>query len=644
MKDVYILGIESSCDETSCSIVKNGTVELATSTSSQIDIHENFGGVVPEIASREHVKNITLVIEDCLKKANMKIEDVTVIAITYGPGLIGSLLVGLQAAKTLSYIYNKPLVPVHHIAGHIYANSLVEELKFPLIALVVSGGHSELVYMKSEFSFEVIGETLDDAIVDLGNYKKINPRYGDKNEVLRAINNCDYNTMRDISNFFYKTSGIYSRLCRYMAYLYRFDWMVTPYINSDSIKVEKILTTFDKVLKYLDNSGIKKMLGEISLKVIKNGSYYGYLIPHKERIIIQELPSEYCRSRFSVNGRPAVEFNMRFFDEVFRDTTQKIRMLKLFPDEFRKGYIAYKEGKLPPDFAGDTVGWYLLDTNNVIKFNMNGEDFPAFISVIPAIIDLDAAQELDRKKMAQKLLKIIIQKMPVDKNGDLVFDVDEAQQLHNNAVRMLSKAIGIDVLTTFADVDVADMADNSTTTTVDELEKVERTVYNEAGVSQMQFNTDGNIALEKSILNDEAAMYNLLLQFEEFLNYMIDRFNTTAKINFKVSILTTTIYNYQEMAKLYKEQTQLGYSKMLPQIALGQSQSAILANAYFENDILDLVNVFIPPISSNTMSADALSNRNGDSSSSSSEGGRPTNESQGKEVTEKTIQNKESQS
>ena len=164
MKDVYILGIESSCDETSCSIVKNGREKIATSTSSQIDIHENFGGVVPEIASREHVKNITLVIEDCLKKANMKIEDVTAIAITYGPGLIGSLLVGMQAAKTLSYIYNKPLVPVHHIAGHIYANSLVEDLKFPLIALVVSGGHTELIKMKDHFSFEKLGGTLDDAI------------------------------------------------------------------------------------------------------------------------------------------------------------------------------------------------------------------------------------------------------------------------------------------------------------------------------------------------------------------------------------------------------------------------------------------------------------------------------------------------
>jgi len=115
---------------------------------------------------------------------------------------------------------------------------------------------------------------------------------------------------------------------------------------------------------------------------------------------------------------------------------------------------------------------------------------------------LDAAQDLDRRKMAQKLLKIIIQKMPLDKNGDLIFDVEEAQELHNNVVKMLSRAIGVDVLTTFADVDVADMADKGNTTTMDELAKVERTVYNEAGVSQLQFNSDGNIALNNSILND----------------------------------------------------------------------------------------------------------------------------------------------
>lgn len=163
-KDLYILGIESSCDETSVSIVKNGTEEISTVISSQIDIHKDFGGVVPEIASRHHVKNITMVLEECLKKAEMKIEDIDAIAITYGPGLIGSLLIGLEAAKTLAFIYNKPLIPVHHIAGHIYANSLVKELKFPLLALVVSGGHTEIIEMKKHFDFKKLGGTLDDAI------------------------------------------------------------------------------------------------------------------------------------------------------------------------------------------------------------------------------------------------------------------------------------------------------------------------------------------------------------------------------------------------------------------------------------------------------------------------------------------------
>ena len=163
-KDMYILGIESSCDETSASIVKNGMEEIATVISSQIDIHKDYGGVVPEIASRHHVKNITIVLEECLEKAKMTMEEVDAIAITYGPGLIGSLLIGLEAAKTLAFLYKKPLIPVHHIAGHIYANSLVRPFKFPLLALVVSGGHTELIEMTGHYKFQKLGGTLDDAI------------------------------------------------------------------------------------------------------------------------------------------------------------------------------------------------------------------------------------------------------------------------------------------------------------------------------------------------------------------------------------------------------------------------------------------------------------------------------------------------
>lgn len=164
MKDIYILGIETSCDETSASIVKNGCEEIATVVLTQIDIHKDFGGVVPEIASREHVKNITMVIEECLEKANMSIKDISAIAVTYGPGLVGSLLIGIEAAKTLAYVNNLPLVPVNHMTGHIYANELVKPLEFPLMALVVSGGHTELVYMKGHYQFTKIGATLDDAV------------------------------------------------------------------------------------------------------------------------------------------------------------------------------------------------------------------------------------------------------------------------------------------------------------------------------------------------------------------------------------------------------------------------------------------------------------------------------------------------
>lgn len=163
MKDVYILGIESSCDETSMSIIKNGCEEIATTVLTQMDTHAKFGGVVPEIASRMHTENITMVLEDVLSKANMRVEDVDAIAVTYAPGLLGGLLVGVEFAKVLSYVYNKPLIATHHIAGHIYANNLVGKLEFPLLALVVSGGHTELVLMEDDYKFKVVGKTLDDA-------------------------------------------------------------------------------------------------------------------------------------------------------------------------------------------------------------------------------------------------------------------------------------------------------------------------------------------------------------------------------------------------------------------------------------------------------------------------------------------------
>ncbi|ENP2397813.1 tRNA (adenosine(37)-N6)-threonylcarbamoyltransferase complex transferase subunit TsaD [Staphylococcus pseudintermedius] len=171
-----ILALETSCDETSVSVIENGQTILSNSVLSQIESHQRFGGVVPEVASRHHVENITVMIEEALQQAHTSIEDVDAVAVTQGPGLIGALLVGVNAAKALAFANDKPLIPVHHIAGHVYANQLQSGLKFPLIALIVSGGHTELVYMENHLQFEVIGETRDDAVGEA--YDKVARKIG----------------------------------------------------------------------------------------------------------------------------------------------------------------------------------------------------------------------------------------------------------------------------------------------------------------------------------------------------------------------------------------------------------------------------------------------------------------------------------
>ncbi|MCV2499366.1 tRNA (adenosine(37)-N6)-threonylcarbamoyltransferase complex transferase subunit TsaD [Melissococcus plutonius] len=163
MKRVLLLAIESSCDETSVAVVADGHQILSNIIASQIHSHRRFGGVVPEVASRHHVEQITFCIEEALEEAAVRPEDLSGVAVTYGPGLVGALLIGVSAAKAFAWAHGLPLIPVNHMAGHTYAANLIEPLKFPLIALLVSGGHTELVYMKEAGSYEIIGETRDDA-------------------------------------------------------------------------------------------------------------------------------------------------------------------------------------------------------------------------------------------------------------------------------------------------------------------------------------------------------------------------------------------------------------------------------------------------------------------------------------------------
>lgn len=300
MKDIYILGIETSCDETSISIVKNGCEDVYTCVLTQMDTHANYGGVVPEIASRMHTENITLVLEDVIKNSGITWDEIDAIAVTYAPGLLGSLLVGVEFAKTLCLIHNKPLIKVHHIAGHIYANNLVEKIVFPSLALVISGGHTELVIMKDDYDFEVIGKTLDDAIGEC--YDKVARILGLKypggpnveKYAKEGKNNYVLPVPMNDNTLDFSFSGLKS----YIINLVHNETMRGHDINKYDLAASFQITATDEVIRKtklaIEKNGVKNMI--VAGGVSANGYIRSELerLCHEKNVHISIPPLKYC--------------------------------------------------------------------------------------------------------------------------------------------------------------------------------------------------------------------------------------------------------------------------------------------------------------------------------------------------------------
>ena len=185
-------------------------------------------------------------------------------------------------------------------------------------------------------------KTLEDAIFKLGTLTLPKKPFCDKFEIMKAIVDRDYPKLRLISDYFYSASGIYQTVCNYFAFLYRYDWYLYPENVKENAKVEKVIEEYVKLLSFCDNSYLKKLCGDIALNVVVKGCYYGYIVDSPKGLMIQELPPNFCRSRYSVLGIPTVEFNMAFFDTCFHDINYRTKVLKMFPEEFAKGYVLYK--------------------------------------------------------------------------------------------------------------------------------------------------------------------------------------------------------------------------------------------------------------------------------------------------------------
>ena len=311
MSDVYILAIESSCDETSIAIVKNGRDVITLKTNTQISTHEKYGGVVPEVASRMHCENITIVLNEALDEAKMKMNDIDAIAVTYGPGLLGSLLVGVNFAKTLAAIYKKPLIAVNHLIGHIYANNIESNLEFPLLSLVVSGGHTELLYMEKDYDFKLLGATLDDAIGEC--YDKVAKVLGEKYpggpnvEKLAKLGKEDYHfsVPMDDDTYNFSYSGLKSNILNFVN---------NKRMKGEEINKEDLAYSFQKTAVQEVCNKVTKALDEFDIKdlVVAGGvSANGYLKEELQKICTEKkvslkIPSlKYCTDNAAMIGAAA---------------------------------------------------------------------------------------------------------------------------------------------------------------------------------------------------------------------------------------------------------------------------------------------------------------------------------------------------
>lgn len=256
---MIVLGVETSCDETAVAIVKDGKEVLASVVYSQIDIHEKFGGVVPEVASRKHIQKITVVFEECLRQANLEPKDIDLVGVTTHPGLIGSLLVGVNAAYAFAYAHNIKCVGVDHITGHIYANYIESDFNFPVLALVVSGGHTELVLMKEHYSFEVLGQTMDDAIGEaydkVGRVMNFNYPAGKAVDDAAHLGNKSYklNVYENMDDYNFSFSGVKSS--------------VLNLVNKCNMKNEEIIVN-DLAASFQDS--VTSVLVNKTIKAVKD--------------------------------------------------------------------------------------------------------------------------------------------------------------------------------------------------------------------------------------------------------------------------------------------------------------------------------------------------------------------------------------
>lgn len=424
--------------------------------------------------------------------------------------------------------------------------------------------------------------------------------------------------LRELSRFMARYSGIYHRTLEYYAHLLLFDYVVTPKMTK-SVDKTKLMARYNAALDFLDKLNVAPTMQYITSRILLQGAYYGFLRVFNGGVTIQELPIEYCRSRFkSPNGVYLLEFNVRYFETLGENPG----VLDAFPAEVRLYYQRYKEKtneKIDP--------WMPVPATLGVAFYF--EDFiPLFARSIPEFYRLEQAQDREADRDKEELEKLLINEMPIsNKTDEPIFTMDETEVMHAGMVQMLQNNDHIDVLTTYGDAELVQAQDLSGQSQRNSLEKFTTTLYDNLGVSGQLFNAEGNTALRYSVDKDTSLMFNFAMQYATWLTFIVNERYSAPALNFDVEFLPTTIHNRKELMDTYLKGAQYGYSKIYVGVAQGIKQSNLINLVNFENDILDLSNKMLPLQSSHTLSnsqnSDGNSGNTTNSGDNNNEPGRP---------------------
>lgn len=454
------------------------------------------------------------------------------------------------------------------------------------------------------------------------NVRRNNPVYHDYSyeDIVDLINSGDVDALRELSRYYYRTSGVYRNSIELRANMSLYDTVIVPLATSWKSK-DKIRKAFDAACGFVDKLNVPVNFARITRELLLTGAYNGILREDGEGgLVIQDLPLAYCRSRFKdYNGLDVLEFNVAYFDRIADAEDRKVALAS-FPKEVRKAYYDWHK-------RSSGVQWVEISASLGGLSFYYGDKTPVLVASIPAIRQMDEAVEREAKRDEDELGKLLIQEMPIDSKGELVFSLDEIADLHASVADMLQDMDTIDVLTTPGKAKLESVqATSAATQSSDRLNKYKDNAYNEVGIASLLFNPDGSSSLAYAVKKEESFVLSLNNIYEAWIRFQINKRFSFAGVEFDFEILPTTIFNRKEIQEQYFRGAQYGYSKMYAGAAMGIKQGSQISLMIFENDILKMNEKLIPLQSTYT-------------SSGSSQAGRPSLDDT--EKSEKTIANQE---